>query len=162
MEVARMTVNLAGRSVSVAALVAALGGLLAIVGAPLAWASVTVMDETDSAGGLDEGMRGGLLAIILGLMVLLLVVLWLMKVKLPPVAGLPLMPLLTAVLGVLILLVPLATYFTTLLSDESLKDFADAASATGGSFSLGLGFLAEIVAGIVAIAGGGLALLKRS
>jgi hypothetical protein len=154
--------NIGGKTVSVAAIVAAIGGVLAIVGAPLAWASAKMGTITSDLAGLDEGMKAGLVEIVLGVIVLLLVAAWILKVKVPSVAGLPAIGLGLVVAGVAIVVVVALTYFTSTLSDASLKDLSDIMTAQGGSVSFGIGLMLEVVAGVVAIVGGVLGLRKAA
>jgi hypothetical protein len=157
-----MAISIGGRSVAYAAIVAAAGGFLAVVGAFLDWATTTVSGKTDALNGMDADFLNGRTALVLGAIVLLLVVPWIFNVKLPAIAGRSTIPLLTVAAGVLILAVVVATYMTTLYYPVSLKDNLDAVTKAGGSASLGIGFLLEIVAGILVIVGGELALAKKS
>jgi hypothetical protein len=157
-----MTVNIAGKTVSVGAIVAGIGGLLAIIGAPLDWANATIGGHSDSIGGLEEGMNGGKAAVALGIIAVILVALWILNVKIPAVAGQPVIPVALVVTGALMIVVVALVYFTNTLGEESLKDLSDMISAAGGSVSVGIGLLLEAVAGIVVIVGGGLALAKKA
>jgi putative copper export protein len=169
-----MTINIAGRSVALGAIVAAVGGLIGIIGAFLVWAQLTVgagmasaFGTVNNGIGLDE--RAGKVALGLGIIALVLAVVWALEVKIP------MLPALVAGVGVLILVMVALTYFTTLLSkDRSLKDALDLANqaidsakalgadTSGTSAGPGIGFLLEIVAGVVVIVGGGLGLMKKS
>jgi hypothetical protein len=154
--------TIAGRNVSLAALIAGVGGILALVSSPLVWASGTISGHTDDLAGFDDGMNAGKAAVLLGIVVLVLVAVWLLDVKLPSVAGLSSLALATVAAGVLVVGVAVATYFTNWLGEMSLKDLSDQISAVGGSVSVGIGLLLDVVAGIVVIVGGGLALVRKS
>jgi hypothetical protein len=157
-----MTMNIAGRSVSLAALLALAGGIVAIVGVPLAWISMTVMNETESVNGTDDGLIGGRIALVLGIVVVVLAAAWILKVKVPSIAGLSTLALLTAVAGALIVVIVVLVYFTKILSDASFVDTADMAKKAGGSASLGVGVFLDALGGILAVVGGVWALLKKS
>jgi hypothetical protein len=64
-----MAVTVVGKSVSIAAIVAAVGGILAIVAAPLAWISLSAPGESQTVTGLDAGLIGGKIALVLGILV---------------------------------------------------------------------------------------------
>ena len=144
--------NIAGKTVGVNQIVAAVGGLLAIVGALLAWITI----EGISVTGLDKDLNGGKVELLLGILVVALVVAAVLNVKIPQP------DLILAVLGVLVLVVLVLVYFTSMLSNPSFKDAMDAASAFGASVSLGIGFFLEVIAGILVIVGGGMGLMKKS
>jgi hypothetical protein len=151
-----MVVNIAGKSVSIAAIVAAVGGILAIVAAPLAWISASAGGETSDVNGLDGGLIGGKIALVLGILVVAVVVAGILNVKIPQ-SGVVL-----AALGALILLVVVLIYFTKLVSDESFTTVSDSMKALGGSASLGIGVILAAVGGILAIVGGGLIVAKKA
>jgi hypothetical protein len=67
---------------------------------------------------------------------------------------------LIVVVGALILVVMALSYFTTFFTNPSMKDELDLMKSVGGA--PGIGFLLEIVAGIVVIVAGGLALTKKA
>ncbi|MGD0247721.1 MAG: hypothetical protein ABSB75_01575 [Candidatus Limnocylindrales bacterium] len=155
-----MAINIAGRSVSIAALLGLAGGILAIVGVPLAWISLSPGGDVL---GTDDGLMGGRIALVLGIVIVVLAAAWILKVvKVPSIAGLSTLALLTAIAGVLIVLVVVLVYFTNILSDESFTHTADMMKAAGGSASLGIGVLLDALGGILAIVGGVWALLKKS
>jgi uncharacterized membrane protein len=151
-----MAINIAGKSMSYAAIVAAVGGILAIVGAALTWISVSAGGATQDTSGLDSKVLGGKVALVLGILVLAVVAAGILNIKIPQSS------LILVVLGAAILVVVALVYFTKILSDSSFVDIADSAKKYGGSASLGIGAFAEIAAGILAIVGGGWALLKKS
>jgi hypothetical protein len=154
--------NIAGKKVAVGALVAIIGGVLAMAVSPLVWATYKIGPESGNLDGYDEKMSAGVVALILGIVVLLLVAVWVLNVKIPSIGSLPTVPVLLVVAGLLILLVPVALYFTSMLYEKSLKDVADIYKALGGEVSVGLAFLLEILAGIVVILGGVLGLMKKA
>jgi hypothetical protein len=168
-----MTINIAGKSVALGAIVAAVGGLVGIIGTFLVWAQLTVgagmvavLGNQDNGKGLDE--NAGKVALVLGVIALVLAIAWALEMKIP------MLPTLVAGVGVLILVVVALTFFTSLLSKNSLKDALDLANqaidsmkalgsdTSGTSAGPGIGFLLEIVAGILVIVGGGLGLMKKS
>jgi len=151
-----MTLPSAGKSVPVAAIVAAVGGLLAIVSAFMDWATAKMGTASQSVGGLDKNYMNGKTEIVLGIVVLALVAAWILNMKIPFIG------MLLVVVGVAILAVPLATYLTTFYYTPSLKDTADAISKAGGSASFGIGFILAAVAGIVTIVGGAMSVLGHA
>jgi uncharacterized membrane protein len=151
-----MTVNIAGKTVGVGAIIAAIGGLLAVVGTPLAWLTMTAQGTSESINGLDADLLGGKLAALLGIVIIAVVVAGILNVKIPQSSAI------LAVLGVLLLLVVVLVYFTSILGKASFKDTMDLASGFGGSASLGIGYILEAVGGILAIVGGGMGLMKKS
>jgi len=154
--------TIAGRNVPLGAMIAAVGGVLAIVSAPLDWAVLKIGDKSDGLNGMESGMNGGMVEIILGIAVLLLVAAWILGVKAPALAGQPAIPVGLVIAGVLILVVLALVYATKILSEESLSNIMDLASKAGGSVSLSLGFFAAALGGIAVIIGGGLALIKKA
>jgi hypothetical protein len=142
-----MTVNIAGKSVSYASLAALVGGILAIVGAVLPWATY----KGTSLNGLDEGLLGGKVALVLGVVIAAVVVAGILKVKIPQSGAI------LAILGAAILVVLVLVYFTKILSDMSFKDLIDLTGA-----SLGVGVILEVVGGILAIVGGAMIYLKKA
>jgi hypothetical protein len=151
-----MPINVAGRSVGTNALVAAVGGVLAIVGVPLTWASASIQGQTQGIGGLDADLNGGKVALILGLLVVAVVVAGILNMNIPQASAI------LAALGVLILVVVALVYFTSMLGKASLKDTSDLVSAAGGTFGIGIGLILEVVGGILVVVGGGLGLMKKS
>jgi hypothetical protein len=157
-----MTVNISGKSVSVPALLGLAGGIVAIVGVPLAWITMSIGGDGESVNGLDEGLLGGKIALVLGIVVVVLAAAWILKVKVPSIAGLSTLALLTAIAGALLILVVVLVYFTKILSDDSFVNVADLAKQAGGSASLGVGALLNALGGILALVGGVWALAKKS
>lgn len=174
-----MTISIAGRNVALGAIVAAVGGLIAMVGSFLVWAAITRGaglggPATDDVKGLD--FNNGKIVLGLGIVVLGLVVAWVLDVKIVGIGGM------VAVFGALILVVLALTYFTGFFYPRTmpvlarvnagdlkaaLQTFNDALSiwrasgsvdTAGSSAGLGIGFFLEIVAGVLMIVGGGLGL----
>jgi len=144
-----MTVNIAGKTVSVADLLALAGGIVAIVGAPLAWMTFHGDDMT----GLDEGLLGGKVVLALGILLVVVAGIAILKlVKIPPLV----LALIEFGLGVLVLAVLVIVYFTDILSDMSFKDLSDLGA------SIGIGVIVVVVGGLLAIGGGALALVKKA
>jgi hypothetical protein len=151
-----MVVNVAGKSVSIAAIVAAVGGILAIVAAPLAWISLSSEGHTEDVTGLDGGLLGGKIALVLGILVIAVVVAGILNVKIPQSGAV------LVVLGALILVVVALVYGTKLVSDESFTNTADMMKLVGGSASLCIGVILAVVGGILAIVGGAWSLTKKA
>jgi hypothetical protein len=141
---------------SVAAIVAGVGGVLAIVAAPLAWISMSAEGQSESVTGLDGGLLGGKIALVLGILVVAVVVAGILDIKIPQSGAV------LAVLGALILLVVVLVYFTKLVSDESFTTTSDMMKLVGGSASLGIGVILAAVGGILALAAGGLIVSKKA
>ena len=81
-----MTINIAGKSVALGAIVAAVGGLVGIVATFLVWAQLTVgagmvsvFGNPDLGKGLDE--NAGKVALGLGIVALVLAIVWALEVK---------------------------------------------------------------------------------
>jgi hypothetical protein len=198
-------VNIAGKTVGIDAILAGLGGICAVVGAFLAWYTLSVktsgtvsgvsINGEYSASAPSTSSGAAILAIVLGIVVLALVAAWVMRVKVPYLTAI------IALVGVVILVVVALSYFTDILSvrfttsvsgifkstggssgisvnppSESVQKVFDefnknydtlkaqvpaGASISGGS-GFGIGLFLEVAAGILAIVGGGLALLKKS
>ena len=151
-----MNLTIAGKTVSVAALLAGIGGVVAVIGVPLAWITATAGPQTESVTGLDGGLLGGKIALILGIALIVVVVAGVMDVKIPQSGAI------LAVLGFLILVVVVLVYFTKLLSDASFVDTADLMKQAGGSAGIGIGVMLEAVGGILAIIGGGMIYMKKA
>jgi hypothetical protein len=151
-----MTPPVAGKSLPVAAVVAAVGGVLAVVGTPLAWLTITAGSASQSVNGLDKDLNGGKAVAVLGILIVVVVVAGILNVKIPQSGAI------LAVLGALILVVLVLVYFTTILSTPSFKDAMDLASGFGGSASIGIGVILAAVGGILAIVGGAMGGLKKA
>jgi peptidoglycan biosynthesis protein MviN/MurJ (putative lipid II flippase) len=144
-----MTVNIAGKTVSVADLLALAGGIVAIVGTPLAWMTI----HGDDLSGLDEDLLGGKVVLALGILLVVVAGIAILElVKIPQLA----LALIELGLGVLILAVLVIVYFTDILSKMSFKDLSDLGA------SIGIGVIVEVVGCLLAIGGGVLALVKKA
>jgi hypothetical protein len=141
---------------SVAAIVAGVGGVLAIVGVPLAWASATMGGETTNLNGLDADLNGGKVALLLGILVVAVVAAGILNLSIPQPGAI------LAALGALLLVDVALVYFTSMLGKVSLKDTADLVSAAGGTFGFGIGLILVAVGGILALVGGGLIVAKKA
>lgn len=151
-----MAVTMASKSVSIGAIIAAVGGVLAVVAAPLAWITLNAGGTSQSVNGLDADLLGGKVAALLGIAIIAVVVAGILNIKVP------MSDAILAVLGVLILVVLALVYFTSTLGKASFKDTMDLASSFGGSASLGIGVILAAVGGILAIVGGGMGLMKKA
>jgi hypothetical protein len=184
--------NIAGKTVSIGAIVAAVGGVVAAVGALLVWYSMT-MNETGLGQSVNVSVEAkgtdstaGLLALVLGIVVVVLVVASVQGVKIPSLS------LAFVAIGVVILVLLAVSFFTNIfpvhftatggangnLDGKSVKDGFDefnkafaaaklqAASVPGltvsGGAGPGIGFILDAIAGILMIVGGGLGLMKKS
>jgi hypothetical protein len=141
---------------SVAAIVAGVGGVLAIVGVPLAWASATIGGETTNLNGLDSDLNGGKVALLLGILVVVVVAAGILNLSIPQPGAI------LAALGALLVVDVALVYFTSMLGKMSLKDTSDAVSAAGGTFGFGIGLILVAVGGILALVGGGLIAAKKA
>lgn len=146
--------NIAGRTLSIATIVAAVGGVVAIVGVPLTWASATVQGQTSDLNGLDADLNGGKVALVLGILVVVVALAGIVNFKIPQAA------IILGVLGILILVDVALVYFTSILGKASLKDTSDLVSAAGGTFGFGIGLILEVVGGVLVLVGGGLGMMK--
>ncbi len=151
-----MALSIAGKSVSPPALVAGVGGVLAIVGVPITWASANFGGETSDLNGLDADLNGGKVALLLGILVVAVVAAGILNITIPQPGAI------LAVLGALILVVVALVYFTSILGQESLKNTGDMVSEAGGTFSLGIGLILVAVGGVLALVGGALIVTKKA
>jgi len=147
--------NVAGKTLSIATIVAAVGGGLAIIGVFLTWASATIQGQTSNLGGMDADLNGGKVALVLGILVVVVALAGIFNLRVPQTT------IILGVLGVLILVVVALVYFTSILGKDSLKNTADAVSAAGGTFGIGIGLILEVVAGVLVLVGGGLGMMRR-
>jgi hypothetical protein len=110
-----MTITIAGKSVHTGGIIAAVGGLVAVIGAFLTWYTMSMIEsgmgqsitETADAKGIDSS--AGILALILGIAAIALVAAWVMKVRIPMLSAI------VVVVGVLILVVLALSLYTTIL-----------------------------------------------
>jgi hypothetical protein len=173
-----MTVSIGGKNVATGAIIAAVGGALAIVGAFMAWMSFTVgKGLADMAGDVGESFNGfdenaGKLAVLVGIVAVAAAVAWAAEIKVPY------LPVIVVAAGVGILAVAGLAYFTDTLTPGSmqkaiddgnkaldvLKSMASAygVDVSGTSIGLGIGFYLEILAGVLVIVGGAMGLMKKS
>jgi uncharacterized protein YacL len=176
-----MTVAVGGKNVSMGAIIAGIGGILAAVSALLAWYSFSIkgmgQDTSFDVKGMDS--TWGVIALILGIVVVALVAAWIMGMKIP------FLPILILVAGAAILVVLVLSYVTDIFAwtatfmgqtdttekgenmkkmiDDWNKQVADAKSlGLTGSAGFGIGFFGAALGGIAAVVGGGLALMKKS
>jgi hypothetical protein len=152
-----MTVNIAGKTVAVADLLALAGGIVAIVGVPLAWITMNMGGDSESVGGLDDGLLAGKIALVLGVLIVVAAGISILKLAKIPQAG-----LIQIALGALLVVVVGLVYFTKILSDESFTHTADMMKAVGGSAGIGIGVILEVVGALLAIGGGVLAIVKKA
>jgi hypothetical protein len=155
---------------SLAAIVAAIGGALALIQAVMPWEQVSIGKglsdamsglglAADTANGLEE--NGGKIIAVLGIAAIALAVAWVLRAKIPAI------PVLVLVVGVLIVLVGAANY---LARGNDISDFnksldtlkAYGMDTSGTSYSVGLGMYLGILSGIVVAAGGVLGLTRKS
>ncbi len=162
-----MVVSIKGRTIRFGAVVAGVGGLLAMGASLVGWVSSTcgVVTEDDITG-INE--NAGRLALALGVLALALAIEWARGARVwwlaRGVAG----------VGVLILFVLAIAYFSNVLTRQGLESYIRSAAevwrmtlfrrleemgACHGSTGLGIGFLLEILAGFLLILGGCLGLL---
>ena len=146
--------NIAGKTLSIATIVAAVGGVVAIIGVPLTWATATVQGQASDLNGLDADLNGGKVALVLGILVVVVALAGIFNFKIPQAA------IILGVLGILILVDLALVYFTSYLGKASLKDTSDLVSAAGGTFGFGIGLILEVVGGVLALVGGGLGMMK--
>lgn len=141
--------NFAGRNVSIGAIVGFVGGVLALVGAFIAWETISSPIVNMSTTGWDIG-NGGKIIAVLGIVAIAVALAWILALRLP-------MPgVILVVAGVLVALVGIANYF-------SVTDDVNAANALlPGSTSLGIGVYVDILAGVVITVGGALGLVSRN
>jgi len=141
-------VNVAGRYVSIGAVVGFVGGILALIGAFIAWETISSPIVNLSTTGWDIG-NGGKIITFLGIVAIAVALAWILALRLP-------MPgVILIVVGVLVALVGIANYF-------SVTDDVNAGNALlPGSTSLGIGVYVDILAGVVIAIGGVLGLVSR-
>jgi hypothetical protein len=143
-----MTVSAPGKSLPIGAIVGGLGGVVAIIGAFMAWESVSASLLSESISGWSGG-NGGKIIAVLGLVAIAVAVAWIIGIKIPQPAGL------MVVAGVLLLLVGVANYFA--VSD----DISMVNAMVPGAASIGIGLYLDLLAGVVIIVGGALGLTAK-
>lgn len=171
-----MTVAIGGRNVPTGAVVAGVGGACAVVGALLAWFSVSGKTSGVQASlewkGLDS--TWGILALVLGIAVLALVFAWVQGMSVPN------LQLIIVGAGIAILAIIVLSYVTDIFSfkvtvtgagvtatmdmpkGESVQKVIDDAVKGGASGGFAIGFFLEVAAGVLAIVGGALGLQRRA
>jgi hypothetical protein len=156
------------RSAILGALIAAVGGALALIQSVLPWEQVTygkgVTDAMSGLGlkgssiGIDMG--GGKIAIIFGALAIVLAVAWLLRARIPAI------PVLVLVVGVLLVILGVANFIVRQndVSDfnkslETIKGYG--VDTTGSSYAVGIGIFLTVLSGLLVAAGGALGLRKR-
>jgi hypothetical protein len=152
-----MTVAISGKNVALGAIIAAIGGLLTAIGVFLSWLDMSAGDMSEGGNGIE--LNAGKIVLVLGIAAAVAAVAWALDLKVP------MLPLATVVIGAAILIALGLAYFTDILGDNgSMKDVIDMGSvlsAFGGGVSLGIGFILDIVGGIVVVVGGALGMAKK-
>jgi hypothetical protein len=142
-----MTIAVGGRNLPIGAVVAAVGGALAVIGSVLAWETVSVVGFSESESGLTS--NPGKIIAVAGIVAIALAVAWIMEMKVQAAAGIIACGAVVALLGVL-------NFF-------SIGDDVNKANALfPGAASIGIGLFVDIIAGIVIVVGGGLGLMKKA
>jgi hypothetical protein len=171
-----MNLNVAGRTFPIAAVIAGIGGLLAILGVLLPWYSQRPVDQitghlfTMDYRGLDSVW--GIVALALGVAIIGLSVVWgRLRFSKPLLLACGVAIVVIAALSFLTALFP---YTLTAYNDQGVRETGhlpvgwsvqrcfDEVSKLGGSSGLGMGFFLEMVAAGMTVAGGVLGLVRRS
>jgi hypothetical protein len=142
-----MTIAAGGRNLPIGAVVAAVGGALAVIGSVLAWESVSVLGYSDSSSGISS--NPGKIIVVAGIVAVALAVAWIMEKKVPAAGGIVACGAVVALLGVL-------NFFS--IGDDVNK----ANVILAGAASIGIGLFVDIIAGVVIIVGGALGLMKKA
>ena len=142
-----MTVAVSGRNLPLGAVVSAVGGALALIGAVLAWETISITGMSDSSSGLSS--NPGKIIAVMGIVAIALAIGWIQGAKLPATKGIIAAGAVIALLGIL-------NFFTI------GKDVSDANAIIPGAASTGIGLFIDIAAGIVVIVGGVLGLMKKA
>ena len=151
----------------IGAIVAGIGGLLAVVQVLLVWEQVSVgaalkalsseLGSAASANGIDE--NGGKIVLVLGVIAVALVAAWVMKVRVRNSA------LLITVVGVLITLVAVANFMARSgdvnTFNQNLSEIKGFVDTSGTSYSIGIGIYAAIAGGVLVVVGGILGLVRK-
>ena len=165
-----MTPLAEARKISIAPIIAGIGGILAILEAFLVWESVTISpvvsaalgsDTPKSLSGLDMDANWVKISIVLGIIVLVLAAAWFMRIRIPAIA------VIVTLVGVALLLVALLGTSRSLEDLKKFNDAMDGLKAAGAnigdtSATFGLGLICDVVAGVVVIAGGLIGVLRKS
>jgi hypothetical protein len=132
----------------IGAIVGGVGGVLAAVGAFIAWESVSIAGTGESMTGWDGG-NGGKIIAVLGLVAIAVAVAWARGTRIPSPGRV------MVVAGVLVLLVGVLNY-------SSVNDDVNAGNAmVPGAASVGIGIYLDLLAGVAIIVGGVLGLRAR-
>ena len=142
-----MTIAVGGRNLPIGAVVAAVGGALAVIGSVLAWQSVSVLGTSESESGLTS--NPGKIIAVAGIVAIALAVAWIMEVKVQAAAGIIACGAVVALLGIL--------NFISIGNDANTLN-----ALMPGAASVGIGVFVDIIAGIVILVGGGLGLMKKA
>jgi hypothetical protein len=134
--------------VALGAIVGGIGGVAAVLGAFIAWESVSAFGVSDSMTGWDGG-NGGKIIAVLGVVAVAIAIAWVMALKLPTPGGLMILA------GVLILLVGILNF-------SSVSDDVNSANAVvAGAASIGIGLILDLLAGVAIIVGGALGVIAK-
>jgi hypothetical protein len=143
-----MTASIPRKSLPIGAIVGGIGGVAAVVGAFIAWESVSFLGTSESMTGW-EGGNGGKIIAVLGVIAVAIAIAWVMAIKLPTPGGLMIL------VGVLILLVGILNF-------SNVRDDIDQANAiVAGAASVGIGLFIDLIAGVAIIVGGALGVLTK-
>jgi hypothetical protein len=142
-----MTFSTAGRNLPIGAVVAAVGGAVAIVGSVLAWETISLLGVSESDSGISS--NPGKIIAVLGIVVIAFAIAWIQAVKTPAVPVI-------IVSGVVVLLLGVLNFFNI------SKDVNDANQIVAGAASVGIGLFIDIVAGVVIVVGGALGMMKKA
>ncbi len=142
-----MTVALAGRNLPIGAVVAAVGGAIALIGSVLAWESVSLLGVSESDSGLSS--NPGKIIAVLGIVAIGFAIAWIQAVKTPAAA-------IIVVSGAVVLLLAVLNFFNI------SKDVNDANEIFAGAGSVGVGLFIDIAAGVVIVVGGALGMMKKA
>ncbi|MGA2512439.1 MAG: hypothetical protein ABSG37_02305 [Candidatus Limnocylindrales bacterium] len=143
-----MTTSMSRTTLPIGAIVGGVGGVLAAVGAFIAWESVSIAGTGESMTGWDGG-NGGKIIAVLGLVAIAVAVAWARGTRIPSPGRV------MVVAGVLVLLVGVLNY-------SSVNDDVNAGNAmVPGAASVGIGIYLDLLAGVAIIVGGVLGLRAR-
>jgi len=143
-----VTTSMSRTTLPIGAIVGGVGGVLAAVGAFIAWESVSIAGTGESMTGWDGG-NGGKIIAVLGLVAIAVAVAWARGTRIPSPGRV------MVVAGVLVLLVGVLNY-------SSVNDDVNAGNAmVPGAASVGIGIYLDLLAGVAIIVGGVLGLRAR-
>lgn len=149
-----MAVATGGRTLPVAALLVAGGGVAAAVGAFLPWENLSFLGESEFEVGLEG--NAGKVIVVFGVIAVIAAVTWILRAKLPAVRlfGIPVPEAVSVAAGVAVLLAVAFNY-------SGISADMDFAAGMDVSASIGIGYYLDAVAGIVTVVGGAIGLLTR-